>query len=124
MTIENDIPIEGVLKWLKRERDKLKEKLEVLKQYAKDLEQKNISLHQMVVSRDQKIEKQKFTIEGLQQELKTLKVDFKQSSIWQNKCEEANTWKERYKEQVNANYRIIHENQYLRDKLKENNIDV
>lgn len=38
--IENDIPIEGVLKYIKRERDKYKEKLETLVPYTKSLENK------------------------------------------------------------------------------------
>jgi len=38
--IENDIPIEGVLKYIKRERDKYKEKLETLIPYTKSLENK------------------------------------------------------------------------------------
>ena len=38
--IQNDIPIEGVLKYIKRERDKYKEKLETLVPYTKSLENK------------------------------------------------------------------------------------
>lgn len=38
--IENDIPIEGVLKYIKRERDKYKDKLETLVPYTKSLENK------------------------------------------------------------------------------------
>lgn len=38
--IENDIPIEGVLKYIKRERDKYKDKLETLIPYTKSLENK------------------------------------------------------------------------------------
>ena len=38
--IQNDIPIEGVLKYIKRERDKYKEKLETLIPYTKSLEAK------------------------------------------------------------------------------------
>ena len=38
--MENDIPIEGVLKYIKRDRDKYKEKLETLVPYTKSLEAK------------------------------------------------------------------------------------
>lgn len=44
MKTHNDIPIEGVLKWLKKERDDLQWKLEQLIPYTKSLEKKVASL--------------------------------------------------------------------------------
>lgn len=38
--LQNEIPIEGVLKYIKRERDKYKEKLEKLIPYTKNLEER------------------------------------------------------------------------------------
>ena len=44
MKTHNDIPIEGILKWLKAERNGLQEKLQQLIPYTKFLEKKIISL--------------------------------------------------------------------------------
>jgi len=46
MKPRNDIPIEGVLKWLKKDRDELLEKLNKLVPYTKSLEEKVKSLEE------------------------------------------------------------------------------
>ena len=60
MKPKNDVPIEGVLKWLKKDRDDLLEKLNKIIPYTKSLEEKVKSLEQQKLNLQKQVsERQK-----------------------------------------------------------------
>lgn len=73
----NDVPLEGVLKYIKKERDKYKEKLDVLKEYTKLLEEKFNKALKIIEEKDAEIE-------ALKEENKSLRTDVKNTKLWQD----------------------------------------
>lgn len=90
--IKNDVPIEGVLKYIKRERDKYKQKCETVSAYAKQLELalKNISnerikeLESEIKSLNSKLASANNDRENLKAENKALRNDFRTSTWYAN----------------------------------------
>lgn len=73
----NDIPLEAVLKYIKRDRDRLQEKLDKLTKYAKQLESERGYW-------DEEITRQKQENDLLREENQYLRTEVKSSALWQN----------------------------------------
>ena len=65
----NEVPIQGVLKWIRNERDRLQEKLDKIVPYTKSLEQKVKDLQaELAKLKDDKMEERDGKIRGLEAE--------------------------------------------------------
>lgn len=81
--IQNDIPLEAVLKYIKRERDKYKEKVEILTAYSKSLEAKIKNL----ASKESDLEKALKEVATLKAELEARKALVSENKMLKNENE-------------------------------------
>lgn len=81
--IQNDIPLEAVLKYIKRERDKYKEKVDILTAYSKSLEQRVKSL----ASKEPDLEKAVKEIANLKAQLEARKALVSENKMLKNENE-------------------------------------
>ena len=75
--MKSDIPLEAAVKYLIRDRDIAKEKLEKVAKYAKQLESERGYW-------DKEIERQKQENEALREENEYLRKEVKESALWKN----------------------------------------
>lgn len=118
--ISNDIPLEAVLKYIVKERDRYKNKLEILIPYTKSLEQKvkshekNIELVKQCKELEDKLKVATRLNEDYRAELKALKSDYKTSEWYLDTRRQMTQQRTRIRELSIALNKVLVENSELK----------
>lgn len=120
--MNEDIPVEALLKYIVKERDKYKQKLETLIPYTKGLEARladNDKKHEETVTKmERQFERKCREYEELYKEVVTMRRDYKESAWYRDLHEESRKLREKIKQQNIVNNRLLCQIQAL--KLQQN----